>query len=52
MQKNRKEDFSSFRPAENEGLDSFQYEQIGERREYAELWQNAKEILTLSHGQS
>ena len=53
VQKYHKEDFSSsVRAVENEGLDSFLYEQTGERREDAECDKPPKKILTLSNGQS
>ena len=37
---------------ENEGLDSFLYEQTGERREDAEWLQTTKKTLTVFHGKS
>ena len=52
VQKYDKDDFKSYRPSENKRLDSFLYEEIGEKTEYAELWELAKEMLTLSHSQS
>ena len=52
VQKYDKDDFKSYRPSEDKRLDSFLYEEIGEKTEYAELWELAKEMLTLSHSQS
>ena len=45
VQKYHKEEFSSFRPIENEGPDSFLYEQTGEKREDAECGKSPKKCL-------
>ena len=52
VQKYDKDDFKSYRPSDDKRLDSFLYEKIGEKTEYAELWELVKEMLTLSHCQS